>query len=57
MLNEMWMGCEVVVLAMFEDEDAFGSKDVLLEYEVGYLWQFLEGIGRVGKDKVKLLSA
>ena len=42
---------------MFEDEDAFGSKDVLLEYEVGYLGQFLEGIGRVGKDKVKLLSA
>ena len=42
---------------MFEDEDAFGSKDVLLEYEVGYLGQFLEGIGRVGKDEVELLSA
>ena len=42
---------------MFEDEDAFGSKDVLLEYEVGYLGQFLECIGRVGKDEVKLLSA
>ena len=53
----MWVGGEVVVLAMFEDEDAFGSKDVLLEYEVGYLGQFLEGIGRVGEDKVELLSA
>ena len=42
---------------MFEDEDAFGSKDVLLEYEVGNLWQFLEGVGRVGKDEIKLLSA
>ena len=42
---------------MFEDEDAFGSEDVLLEYEVGNLWQFLEGVGRVGEDKVKLLSA
>ena len=42
---------------MFEDEDAFGSKDVLLEYEVGYLWQFLQRVGRVGKDKVKLLAA
>ena len=42
---------------MFEDEDAFGSKDVLLEYEVGYLGQFLEGVGRVGKDEIKLLSA
>ena len=57
MLNEMWMGCEVVVLAMFEDEDAFGSKDLLLEYEVGNLGQFLQRVGRVGKDKVKLLSA
>ena len=51
------MGGEVVVLAMFEDEDAFGSKDVLLEYEVGNLGQFLQRVGRVGKDKVKLLSA
>ena len=42
---------------MFEDEDAFGSEDVLLEYEVGNLWQFLEGVGRVGKDEIKLLSA
>ena len=42
---------------MFEHENAFGSKDVLLEYEVGYLWQFLQRIGRVGKDEVKLLSA
>ena len=42
---------------MFEDEDAFGSKDVLLEYEVGNLWQFLEGVGRVGKDEIKLLAA
>ena len=57
MLNEMWVGWEVVVLAMFEDEDAFGSEDVLLEYEVGNLWQFLEGVGRVGKDEIKLLAA
>ena len=41
---------------MFADEDAFGSKDVLLEYEVGYLGQFLEGIGRVGEDEVELLA-
>ena len=42
---------------MFEDEDAFGSEDVLLEYEVGYLWQFLQRVGRVGKDEIKLLAA
>ena len=53
----MGMGGEVVVLAMFEDEDAFRGKDVLLEYEVGNLGQFLQRVGRVGKDKVKLLAA
>ena len=42
---------------MFEHENAFRSKDVLLEYEVGYLGQFLQRIGRVGKDEVKLLAA
>ena len=42
---------------MFEDEDAFGSKDVLLEYEVGNLGQFLEGVGGIGEDEVELLSA
>ena len=42
---------------MFEDEDAFGSEDVLLEYEVGYLGQFLEGVGGISKDEIKLLSA
>ena len=57
MLDKAGMGGEVVVLAMFEDEDAFGSEDVLLEYEVGYLWQFLQRIGRVGEDEVELLAA
>ena len=56
-LNEPGMGGEVVVLAVLEDEDAFGGEDVLLEDEVGYLRQFLEGVGRVGEDEVKLLSA
>ena len=32
-LHESGMGGEVVVLAMFEDEDAFGSENVLLEYD------------------------
>ena len=56
-LNEPGMGGEVVVLAVLEDEDAFGGEDVLLEDEVGYLRQFLQGVGRVGEDEVKLLSA
>ena len=56
-LNEPGMGGEVVVLAVLEDEDAFGGKEFLLEDKVGYLRQFLQCVGRVGKDEVKLLSA
>ena len=57
MLHKSGMSGEVIILAMLEDENAFGSKDVLLEDEVGNLRQFLECVGRVGKDKVKLLAA
>ena len=57
MLNEPGMGGEVVLLAVLEDEDAFGSEDFLLENEVGNLRQFLQCVGRVGKDEVKLLTA
>ena len=57
MLHESGMSGEIIILAMFEDENAFGSKDVLLEDEVGNLRKFLECVGRVGKDKVKLLAA
>ena len=46
-----------MVLARFEHENAFRSKDVLLEYEVGYLGQFLEGVGGIGEDEVELLAA
>ena len=56
-LHESGMGGEVIILAMLEDENAFGSKNVLLEYEVGNLRQFLECIGRVGEDEVELLTA
>lgn len=57
MLHKAGMLGEVIVLAMLKDENAFGSEDVLLEYNVGYLRQFLESVGRVGKDEVKLLPA
>ena len=46
---------EVVVLAMFEDEDASLVEQVAFEDEPGYLGQFLESIRRVGKDEVELL--
>ena len=57
MVHKAGMVGEVIVLAMLKDENAFGSEDVLLEYNVGYLRQFLESVWRVGKDEVKLLPA
>ena len=48
---------EVVVLAMFEDEDASIVEQVAFEDELGYLGQLFECIGWVGKDEVELLMA
>ena len=46
---------EVVVLAMFEDEDASLVEQVAFENQLGYLGQFLECNRRVGKDAVDIL--
>ena len=46
-----------MVFAVFKDEDAFFLKQIFLKDQVGYCRQFLQGVGRVGKDKVKLLFA
>ena len=46
-----------MVLAMFEDKYTIGCQYVLSENHVGYLWQFFQRIGGIGKDKVKLLAA
>ena len=48
---------EIVVLAMFENKDAVGFEQSALEDEIGQRGEFLEGIGRVGKDEVELLFA
>ena len=42
---------------MLEDEYTIGGQYVLSENQVGNLGQFLEGVGRVGEDEIKLLSA
>ena len=46
-----------MVFAMFKDEDAILFQYAFLQDEVRNLWQFLEGVGRVGKDEIKLLAA
>ena len=46
---------EVVVFAMFKDENAVRLQQLFLEDEVWNLGQLLQCIGWVGKDKVVLL--
>ena len=57
MLDEVRVAGEVVVLAMFEHEDTIGLQQSLLKDKTGNLGEFFQGIGRIGKDKVKLLLA
>lgn len=48
---------EVVLLAVLEDEETVRLQQVVLEDQVGYLRQLLQGIGWVGEDHVELLAA
>ena len=57
MLHKVGVPREVVVFAVFKDEDALVRQQLLFKDEVGNLGQFLQGIGRVGKDQVVLLLA
>lgn len=63
MVYKAWMLGEVVLLTVFENEDASITKEsrrrflTLRNNDVGNLREFLKGVGRVSKDKVVLLSA
>ena len=57
MFHEVRITREIVVLTMLEDEDAVFFQQSPFEDEAGYRGQFLQGLGRVGKDEVKLLFA
>ena len=57
MLHEVGIAREVVVLAMLEHEDTILLQQSFLEYHAGYGGQFLQGVGRVGKDEVEGLFA
>ena len=57
MLHKPGMNGKIIVFAMLEDEYAIGCQYVLSENHVGNLGQFLQRVGRVGKDEIKLLSA
>ena len=47
MLHEVLVVGEVILLAMFEHEDAVGSKEVSAEDKVGQGGKLLQCIGRV----------
>ena len=57
MLDEAGMLREVMVLAVFEDQDAVGLQQLTFKDEVGNLGKLLQRIRRVGKDEVILLAA
>ena len=48
---------EIVVLAMFENEDAFFVEKIAIEYEVWNLGELLQCVWRIGKDEIELLLA
>lgn len=55
MVRKARMSGEVVILAMFEDEDSAFCEEIVLEYEVGKSAKVFEGVGWVGKYEVELL--
>ena len=57
MLHKVGVAGEVVVFAMFEDEDTLGLEQAFLEDETWNLGQLFQGIGRIGKDEIELLFA
>ena len=57
MFQESWMLGEIIILAMFENEDALFVEKVAIEYEVWNLGKFLQRIWRIGKDEIEFLLA
>ena len=48
---------EIIILAMFENEDAALVQKVTIQNEVWNLWEFLQSVRWIGKDEIKLLLA
>ena len=57
MLQESWMVGKIVVLAMFENEDALFVEKIAIQYEVWNLGELLQCVWRIGKDEIELLLA
>ena len=48
---------EIIILAMFENEDAIFIQKVTIQYEVWNFREFLQSVRWIGKDEIKLLLA
>ena len=57
MLQESWMVGKIVVLAMFENEDALFVEKIAIQYEVWNLGELLQCVWRIGKDEIELFMA
>ena len=57
MFLESWMLGEIIILAMFENEDAALVQKVTIQNEVWNLREFFQSVGWVGKDEIELLLA
>ena len=57
MFQESWMLGEIIILAMFENEDAALVQKVTIQYEIWNLREFFQSVGWVSKDEIKFLLA
>ena len=57
MFQESWMLGEIIILAMFENEDAIFIQKVTIQNEVWNFREFLQSVRWIGKDEIKLLLA
>ena len=48
---------EIIILAMFENEDAAFVQKVTIQYEIWNLREFFQSVRWIGKDEIKLLLA
>lgn len=57
MFQESWMLGEIIILTMFENEDAIFVQKVTIQNEVWNLGEFFQSVGWIGKDEIELLLA
>ena len=57
MFQESWMLGEIIILAMFENEDAIFVQEVTIQYEIWNLREFFQSVRWIGKDEIKFLFA